>query len=359
MVTVSTVKSVQICTSWSQSSLWSLCRSVHRGHSQYCEVCADLYIIITVSTMKSVQICTSWSQSALLSLCRSVHHGHSQQCEVCADLYIMVTVSTVKSVQICTSWSQSLLWSLCRSVHHGQSALLSLCISVHHGHSQHYAVCADLYIMVTVSTMQSVQICTTWSQSALCSLCRSVHHGHSQHCEVYADLYIMVTVSTAKSVQICTSWSQSALKSMQVCTTINDLHQTHKPHFSVQKGRLLKSVLQRNIVIQLQTAVCDCRSFHWHKDTAYLATVSQNKGLVATSPSAPNVRPYDLGKLEVNQVAPNTRTEHIQKLVGRMMCTGSDHYYIKLQETSFINNTRLVVGFWHQQYTISNMIKWC
>jgi hypothetical protein len=40
------------------------------------------------------------------------------------------------------------------------------------------------------------------------------------------------------------------------------------------------------------------------------------------------------------------------------MYTGSDHYYSKLQETSVINhtnNTRLVVGFKHQQ----DMIKRC
>jgi hypothetical protein len=70
--------------------------------------------------------------------------------------------------------------------------------------------------------------------------------------------------------------------------------------------------------------------------------------------------PYDLGKLEVNKVAPNTRTEHIQKWGPEWHGHRVYHYYIKLQETSSINHTnhtRLVVGFWDQQNTMSSVIK--
>jgi len=48
------------------------------------------------------------------------------------------------------------------------------------------------------------------------------------------------------------------VKSVQICTATNDVHQTHKPHFGVEKrrgfGDFLKPVLQRNILPHLQTA---------------------------------------------------------------------------------------------------------
>ena len=113
----------------------------------------------------------------------------------------------------------------------------------------------------------------------------------------------MVTVSTVKSVHIR--------------TTINDLHQTHKPHFSIQKRRGFGDFLNLH-----------CKETSWHNyrqqsvtaghytDRKTLLILQQYHKIKAWCGNKPlcTQRIYDLGKLEVNKVAPNTWTEHIQKL---------------------------------------------
>jgi hypothetical protein len=141
------------------------------------------------------------------------------------------------------------------------------------------------------------------------------------------------------------------VKSVQICTPINDLHQTHKPHFGIEKGRgfgdflnpYCKDTCWHNYRQQSATA---CH-YTYRRTLLVLQQYHKIKVWCGNKPLCTK-HPYDLGKAEVKTCTEHTNWTYPKIEGPNDTCRGSDHSHIKLQETSSINHTNnkcMVVGF--------------